>query len=433
VSSGPLGAPVKVGDNDVVFTLPSTTKFPITITSSQVIETNAALQKDGVVVFKSIDADYSATVASPPADPLKPDALFSPDGTTNGKDDWSFSTLSDVQFTAANPTLAKVGVAAIERIRKTNPDLIVLNGDITDNGAAEDVALARTTLEQGGCQLIPLSSTIGKDDTPAPTADKTPCYYVPGNHESYRAGAQGDLAPFIAQFGQPYGTFDHNGTRFVLLASSYGTLRSTNWAQMPMLQAALDDAKTNPAVKNVMVFAHHPVDDPAETDASQLGDRGEVALVEKLLSDFRQHVQQGRVDGRLARADRRRAPHRGRPVHGAALLGQGPVRHAGSRRLHRLARLACRQGRRRVAAVADGGRPRVRAVDHARRSGGPGSGATARSSTARSCSRWASPTERGSCRCATRCRSIGADRTTSRSVPMWRPPRRRARTRSSTR
>ncbi|HEY6891151.1 MAG TPA: phosphodiester glycosidase family protein [Solirubrobacter sp.] len=287
VSSGPLGAPVKVGDNDVVFTLPSTTKFPVTITSSQVIETNAALQKDGVVVFKSIDADYSATVASPPADPLKPDALFSPDGTTNGKDDWSFGTLSDVQFTAANPTLAKVGVAAIERIRKTNPDLIVLNGDITDNGAAEDVALARTTLEQGGCQLIPLQSTIGKDDTPAPTADKTPCYYVPGNHESYRAGAQGDLAPFIAQFGQPYGTFDHNGTRFILLASSYGTLRGTNWAQMPMLQAALDDAEKNPAVKNVMVFAHHPVDDPAETDASQLGDRGEVALVEKLLSDFR--------------------------------------------------------------------------------------------------------------------------------------------------
>ena len=38
-----------------------------------------------------------------------------------------------------HPTLAKVGVAALKRIRKTNPDLIVLNGDITDNGAAEDL------------------------------------------------------------------------------------------------------------------------------------------------------------------------------------------------------------------------------------------------------------------------------------------------------
>jgi hypothetical protein len=293
VTSGPLGSPIKAGDNDLVFSFPTSVTFPVTITASQAIETNVANQKDGVVTFKSIDADNSATVASPPLDPLQPDALFSPDGTTNGKDDWSFGTLSDVQFTAANPALAKVGVSALERMRKTSPDLIVLNGDITDLGAAEDDALARKTLEQGGCTLIPLTSAIGTDTTPAPTAGKTPCYYVPGNHESYRASGQGDLAPWIAEFGQPYGTFDHNGTRFILLASSLGTLRGTSWDQMPMLQKALNDAETNPSVKNVMVFAHHPVDDPAETDASQLGDRTEVALVEKMLTDFRAHSNKG--------------------------------------------------------------------------------------------------------------------------------------------
>ncbi|WP_053226437.1 phosphodiester glycosidase family protein [Solirubrobacter soli] len=293
VSRGPLGTPIKVGDGDYVFTPPADTKFPVTITSSQVIETNAALQKDGVVTYKSIDADYSATVDNPPVKPLKADALFSPDGSTNGKDDWSFGTLSDVQFTAADPTLAKVGVAALQRIRKTNPDLIVLNGDITDLGAAADLTLARQTLEAGGCRLIPLTSTIGRDDTPAPTADKTPCYYVPGNHESYRSNGQGDLAPFQAEFGQPYGTFDHNGTRFILLASSYGTLRGTFWAQMPMFASALEQAETDPAVKNVMVFAHHPVDDPDIADASQLGDRTEVALVEKMLSDFRDASDKG--------------------------------------------------------------------------------------------------------------------------------------------
>ena len=293
VTSGPLGSPIKVGDNDLVFSFPATVTFPVTITATQAIETNVANQKDGVITFKSIDADNSATVPSPPVDALEPDALFSPDGTTNGNDDWSFGTLSDIQFTAANPTLAKVGVAALERIRKTDPDLIVLNGDVTDNGAAEDVTLARQTLEQGGCRLVPLTSTIGIDSTPAPTAERTPCYYVPGNHESYRAGGQGDLAPFIAEFGQPFGTFDHNGTRFILLASSYGTLRGTSWAQLPMFQQALEDAESNPSVKNVMVFAHHPVDDPAETDASQLGDRTEVALVEKLLSDFRAHSDKG--------------------------------------------------------------------------------------------------------------------------------------------
>ena len=374
VSSGPLGAPVKVGDNDVVFTLPSTTKFPITITSSQVIETNAALQKDGVVAFKSIDADYSATVASPPADPLKPDALFSADGTTNGKDDWSFGTLSDVQFTAANPTLAKVGVAAIERIRKTNPDLIVLNGDITDNGAPEDVALARTTLEQGGCQLIPLQSTIGKDDTPAPTADKTPCYYVPGNHESYRAGAQGDLAPFIAQFGQPYGTFDHNGTRFILLASSLRQPAQHQLGADADVPGGARRRQDRPRGQERHGLRPPPGGRPGRDGrlAARRPRRGRARGEDAVRLPH--GLQQGRVDGRLARADRRRAPHRGRAVHGAAVLGQGPVRHTGSRWLHRLAGLACRQGRERCAAVADGGRPRVRAVDHAERSGRPGGG-----------------------------------------------------------
>ncbi len=293
VTSGPLGSPVKAGENDLVFAFPASTTFPVTISSTQVIETNVANQKDGVVKYESIDEDVSATVASPPLDPLRPDALFSTDGRTNGKDDWSFGTLSDIQFTAANPTLAKVGVAALERMRATHPDLIVLNGDVTDLGAADDMTLARQTLEQGGCKLIPLTSAIGTDSTPAPTAGTTPCYYVPGNHESYRTNGQGDLAPFTAEFGQPYGTFDHAGTRFILLASSYGTLHGTSWAQMPMLQAALKDAETNPAVKNVMVFAHHPVDDPAEVDASQLGDRTEVALVEKLLTDFREHSNKG--------------------------------------------------------------------------------------------------------------------------------------------
>jgi hypothetical protein len=293
VNYGPLVSPIVAGDNDITFTFTAAVKFPVTLTSTQVIETNVANQKDGVVTYKSIDEDVAASVPAPGLDPLEPDALFSPDGRTDGKDDWHFGAISDVQFTAANPTLAKTGIAALERIRATHPDLIVLNGDVTDLGAAEDMTLARQTLEAGGCELIPLTSTIGTDSTPAPTADKTPCYYVPGNHESYRAAGQGDLAPFTAEFGQPYGTFDHDGTRFILLASSLGTIHGTAWAQMPMFKAALADAATNPKIKNVMVFAHHPVDDPDPSKASQLGDRTEVALIEKMLSDFRTGSDKG--------------------------------------------------------------------------------------------------------------------------------------------
>ena len=43
---------------------------------------------------------------------------------------------------------------------------------------------------------------------------------MPGNHESYTAAGQGTLDACVAEFGQPYRTFDHKGTRFILLNST---------------------------------------------------------------------------------------------------------------------------------------------------------------------------------------------------------------------
>ena len=286
-NSSVLGSPVRVGWNNLEWSFAATTTFPVRLTSFQAIETNVANQKDGSIIFDKIEVDSSAEVPSPPLEDLRPDPLFSPDGTTNGKDDWAFATLSDIQFTAASPELAKTGIAALHRIRATDPDLVVLNGDITDLGGVNDLKLARETLETGGCDLIPAGGA--PDEDPA----TIPCYYVPGNHESYTAGGQGTLDNWVAEFGAPYRTFDHKGTRFILLNSTLGTLRTSSWAQLPMLDEALRDAATNDAVDNVMVFAHHPVDDPAEVDASQLGDRTEVQLIEQLLTDFRERSGKG--------------------------------------------------------------------------------------------------------------------------------------------
>ncbi|WP_026911992.1 phosphodiester glycosidase family protein [Patulibacter minatonensis] len=282
-------------EQDLNFTIPAGVTFPLRFNSFQGIETNTGNQAAGTYTVRSLQADVPSAVEIPATEPLKADPLFSPDGRIpTDANDWSFATLSDIQFTADAPELTKVGVAALKRIRATKPDLIVLNGDITDRGLPQDMTLARQTLEQGGCRLIPLTSTIGRDDTPAPDDTTTPCYYLPGNHESYGLGnVQSTTAPFEAEFGQPYGTFDHKGTRFLILDSAYGNLRSSRFEQLPMLQQALTEAKSDPKVRNVMVFAHHPVDDPAETKASQLTDRTEVSLVENLLSDFRKDSGKG--------------------------------------------------------------------------------------------------------------------------------------------
>ncbi|MDO9408379.1 phosphodiester glycosidase family protein [Patulibacter sp.] len=281
------------GWNTREWDMPSDTKFPVKVSEFQVVETNTGRQADGSFVIEKIEADNAPAVELPAQEPLREDDLFSADGTTNGKDDWSFATLSDVQFTAADPTLAKVGIAALKRIRKSRPDLVVLNGDIVDLGAPADLDLARETLEAGGCDLIAVGAEPAPDSTPDASTGKVPCYYVPGNHEAYTAAGQGALDAFTAEFGRPYRTFDHKGTRFILLNSALGSLRGSDFGQLAMFEDALRTARTDDSVKNVMVFAHHPVDDPAETKASQLGDRDEVALIERLLTDFREASDKG--------------------------------------------------------------------------------------------------------------------------------------------
>ncbi|MFF4753686.1 phosphodiester glycosidase family protein [Streptomyces sp. NPDC002514] len=296
-SGGIYGTGLTASDDRqyATFTLPANTAFPISLTSFQGINTNVADQKAGRFVLDRVEADIPTPVDLPAQPALRPDPLVSDDGSLlQGRDTWQFATLSDVQFTADNPALTQVATAALQRIRKTRPDLIVLNGDVTDRGLPQDLALARKVLTDAGCDLVPVGQEPSENSTPDPKAGSVPCYYVPGNHESYGLNnVQSDLTNFTAEFGRPYRTFDHKGTRFILLVSSLGSLRGTAWDQLPMMQKALADAEKDRSVHNVMVFAHHPVDDPGEGKASRLGDRDEAALVERMLTDFRTSTGKG--------------------------------------------------------------------------------------------------------------------------------------------
>ncbi|GAB2497668.1 phosphodiester glycosidase family protein [Promicromonospora xylanilytica] len=298
-SGGVYGTGLTPSDDwqQATFTLPSSTAYPIAVSGFQGINTNAAQQKPGTFVLDRIEADVPTSIELPPRPDLEPDPLVSADGEPlDGRDAWQFATLSDVQFTADNPDLTEVATSALQTIRATNPDLVVLNGDITDRGLPQDITLAREVLEDAGCDLVPVGEEPPADSTPDPRAGTVPCYYVPGNHESYGLNnTQATLDPFVAEFGQPYRTFDHKGTRFVLLASAYGTLRGTEWDQLPMLRKALASAERDRSVSNVVVFAHHPVADPDEAASSQLGDGNEVALVQNLLTGFRERTDKGAV------------------------------------------------------------------------------------------------------------------------------------------
>ena len=60
-----------------------------------------------------------------------------------------------------------------------------------------------------------------------------PYYYVPGNHEAYGVG---DLSAWEERFGEAVRTFDHRHTRLVLLDSSLGSFRLSDFGQWLVLR-----------------------------------------------------------------------------------------------------------------------------------------------------------------------------------------------------
>jgi hypothetical protein len=158
---------------------------------------------------------------------------------------------------------------ALREIVADDPDLLVINGDLVDEAAPADFDLARRILTE---------ELAGAD---------FPWYYLPGNHEVMG----GSIANFEEEFGERTRVLDvptrGGTTRLVMLDSSAGRL-GADFAQLRMLREALDDAASDRAVTGIVVFAHHPLDDPLPTKASQLTDRLEADTLRGWFEDFRE-------------------------------------------------------------------------------------------------------------------------------------------------
>ncbi|MFE4977386.1 metallophosphoesterase family protein [Kitasatospora sp. NPDC056651] len=180
------------------------------------------------------------------------------------------AVMSDAQFIARAPDSDIVQAArrTLRDIAAAKPDLLVIDGDLVDEAAPADFALARRILDEFD-QL---------------TGHSIPWHYVPGNHEVMGPGT---IDNFKAAFGDTTQVFDVKGTRFVTLNSSLGTLRAGGFDQIATLRTALDGAAKDPNITGLLLFEHHPTRDPLPDQGSQLGDRKEAALVEQWLADFR--------------------------------------------------------------------------------------------------------------------------------------------------
>ncbi|MFC5753089.1 phosphodiester glycosidase family protein [Actinomadura rugatobispora] len=257
----------------VEMAVPASVAYPIEVNRFYTIETAANRQYTGEVLIDDLVAKVPPSVDAPPAPPAPADPIVIRDGTAADGTAWRFAVISDAQFVAADPgsVYAQRARRTLREVLAARPDFLVVNGDFVDTGGEADFALARRILDEelGG---------------------RLPYHYVPGNHEIYGPGT---IDNFRRAFGEPSRTFDHKGTRFVLLDSSTGTYRTSSFDQLRTLRTALDGARRDRSVGSVVVFGHHPARDPLPAKNSQLADRKEAALLERWLAEFRSGTGKG--------------------------------------------------------------------------------------------------------------------------------------------
>ncbi|SHM95128.1 3',5'-cyclic AMP phosphodiesterase CpdA [Actinacidiphila paucisporea] len=253
----------------VVGDIPAGFSDPVTLLRLYIAETSQTSKNAGRLDFDGL----TAQVGQQPdlAEPPQPDPYVVEQGELPDRR-WTFAVLSDLHISAAaglDSFSGRQAVAALGQVVAAKPDFILINGDFVDNNTPADFDLADGLL---------------RDHVPA----GLPVYWTPGNHEA-GLSATGGLDTFLSVTGRPNKQIlDHKGTRFILLDSHTGDMRTSDWSQVPLLQAELAKAADDRSVTGVVVSFHHPLHDPSGAEASQLSDRLEAGLLQRWLADFRE-------------------------------------------------------------------------------------------------------------------------------------------------
>ena len=252
------------GWQELTFNVPVGTAYPLKLERVRMMETSAAKQYTGETMFADIRAVVAPEVAQPQASVVH-DPLVVTNGTVDQRAQ-RIAVMSDAQFVARNPDGANVQGArqTLREILAAKPEMFVITGDFVDEASPEDFDLARKILDE----------EIG---------DKLPWVYVPGNHEVMG----GPIENFIAEFGPTKTKQQVGSTLVVTLNTANGSFNGSDKKQMRFLEDALAEAEKDSTITGVLVFAHHPVDDPKSSKDSQISDRIEAKRYQDRLAEFR--------------------------------------------------------------------------------------------------------------------------------------------------
>ncbi|MDP3967040.1 MAG: phosphodiester glycosidase family protein [Nocardioides sp.] len=281
------------GWRQVTATVPSALRQPADVVGVRLVPGRSGKHR-GTLALDQMDAGRPHPTPRLTALPSDDRVLSSRPAVSTGA---RIAVLGDARVSSAAPQgpAANALRSALRDARASRVDQVLLTGDLVAGPTRAHLTFVRDLLN---AELGPV-----------------PWRWVPGDRER-----GSDLAAYRAVLGDPVGTFDRAGVRFVALNSSARSLRLGGFDQLLRLRTGLTRAAAERSIDAVVVVGHHPTRALVAGAAPGLADRREGEVVESLLENA--HTAGGKPVAHVSGHGRRfQAVDR----DGVAMVATGPV------------------------------------------------------------------------------------------------------------
>lgn len=257
--------------------IPAGLSFPLHISFVDFLTTSVSKAFSGTVKVGGLEALYSPRPVVVPTYTPVPDnpkwLSYEEDAANFSKNGETFLLGDDAHLVASDTGSASSGVldAAKARVpdlpKQAKPTLVQMLGDMSDDGAPEDLAYAKQKIEAFGL----------------------PYHDVVGNHEISQ-GALPENANFKAAFGDTHYAYTAGAAQVIVTDNAHGGILASDAYQSPAESQYewLVDQLTDARSKAVFVVTHMPAYDPHPVANSQFADRWEAQMYLRLVQKYQQ-------------------------------------------------------------------------------------------------------------------------------------------------
>ncbi len=246
----------------VAATIPTEVKYPILVDRIYLVETDTTKKISGYILIDDLTVELPQLAPLPAAN-VRVDTMLS-NWEKLPTDAPRFAVITKLNPNIDSITAQKV-MTILEQLKSSQLDFIIINGGVVLDATMSNY---KATKEYLGMTFGPL-----------------PIHAVPGRQEASAAS----MLAFSESFGEDFKQFDLKGTRYILINTATGSLRTTNKSQWYRLLEGIQSAKTDTSIRNLIIIGQTPAN-ISSTLPGSVFEKNESELLQKLLTEVKEET-----------------------------------------------------------------------------------------------------------------------------------------------